>query len=348
MGQWTEAMFRTLQGSNRSSNPNIKPRFAGTANPGGIGHAWLKRLFVKKEYKERERPQDYNFIQALVHDNQALMEADPDYIHRLNAETNEALRRAYLDGDWDISAGAYFSEIRRNVHFIPAFTVPPHWRRFGSYDFGFTHPAAFGWFAVDEDGNVYMYREFIKPQLRVDQFAKELLKHEDIKSLYPIVAGRDCWTTKGVIREDNPPTIADEFKTHGIILKPAVIDRINGANQVRKYLAWQDKINSKPKFFIMDSCPITYDCLTRMLVDPDRPEDVLKQDAIEGDVMTGDDPYDMVRYGLMSRPILSEALPVNHPRGTPEYAAQQISEMEKAAEEYFQNQENPEKGYGLF
>jgi len=339
-GAWSEQMFRTLHGSNRSSDPRIKPRCFMTANPGGIGHAWLKRIFVERKFKPNERAADYNFIQALVYDNAALMAADPDYISRLQAETNPALRRAYLEGDWDIMAGAYFDEIRRDVHFIPYFAPPKHWRKFGAYDFGFTHPATFGWFAVDEDGNVYLYREFVKAKLRVDQYAKELKKFPDTTDLYPIVGGRDCWTTKGVIREDNPPTIADEFKSHGIILKPAVVDRIQGANQVRKYLAWQDKPNLKPKFFIMDNCPITFECLSRMIVDPDRPEDVLKVDSLNGETDSGDDPYDMVRYGLMSRPLLTEALPDKHPYGSEPWAKQQVTQMEQAAEEHFKAQED--------
>ena len=128
-------MFRTLLGSNRSSRPGIKARAILTGNPGGIGHAWLKRIFVERKFKEEERPEDYTFIQAFVQDNQALLENDPDYVHRLKTEPNEALRRAFLYGDWDIFAGQFFSEISRTVHLIKPFNIPHHWTRFGAYDF---------------------------------------------------------------------------------------------------------------------------------------------------------------------------------------------------------------------
>jgi phage terminase large subunit len=308
-GQWTEAMFRKLQGSNRSSKPGIKARMILTGNPGGIGHKWLKRIFVERRFNERERPEDHAFIQALVDDNAALLENDPDYVHRLDAEPNEALRKAYRYGDWDIFAGQYFSEIRRDVHVVPTFTPPDHWNRFGAYDFGFNHPAAFGWFAVDEDGNVYLYREFIQAQLRIDQYAAELHKFMDTKRLGYIVAGRDCWAQKmQYTNTATPPTIAEEFMNHGIHLHPATVDRIQGASQVRSYLSWQGTKSGKPRLFIMDNCPITFDCLTRMQHDPNRAEDVLKVDADGGDPMSGDDPYDMLRYALMSRPILSEPI----------------------------------------
>lgn len=320
-GQWTEGMVRKLQGSNRSSKPGIKARTLLTGNPGGIGHTWLKRLFIEKRFNERERPQDYAFIQALVDDNPALLENDPDYVHRLNTEPNEALRKAYRYGDWDIFAGQFFGEIRREVHFIKPFAIPSHWNRFGAYDYGFNHPAAFGWFAVDEDGNVYLYREFAKAQLRVDQFATELNKYADTKKLEYIVAGWDCWVTKGVIKHGTPPTVAEEFSNHDLILRKATIDRIQGAAQVRNFLAWQNKANgsNKPKFFIFDTCPNTFECLTRMQTDPDRPEDTLKQDATDGDPLTGDDSYDMVRYGLMSRPWASEPLKIPIKYGSKEY-----------------------------
>ena len=323
-GQWTEAMFRTLLGSNRSSNPGFKSRCLLTGNPGGIGHAWLKRIFIERRFNSFERSSDYSFVQALVDDNPALIENDPDYVHKLNSEPNEALRKAYRYGDWDIFAGQYFGEIRREVHFIPPFTLPAHWARFGSYDFGYNHPAAFGWFACDTDGNVYLYRELIKAGMRIDQFAQEIKKFEDTKDLYTIIAGHDCWAKKNVMNDKSPPTIAEEFTKHELFLTRAVIDRVQGASQLRNYLAWQNLSSgrTKPRLFIFNTCPITFDCLSRMQHDPDHLEDVLKVDATQGDPMTGDDAYDMIRYAMMSRPLLTDEPKINHKPGTPEHSAQ--------------------------
>lgn len=353
-GQWTETMFRRLMGSNRSSKPGIPARAALTANPGGIGHKWLKRLFIERRFNDRERPSDYSFIQALVRDNAALLENDPDYVRRLEAEPSEVLRKAYLYGDWDIFAGQFFSEIRREVHFIKPFDIPVHWNRFGAYDFGFNHPAAFGWFAVDEDGNVFLYRELIKAQLRVDQFATAINKYPETKDI-PIYAGWDCWTQKGVIKEGTPPTIADEFSSHGLFLKKAVIDRIQGAAQLRKYLAWQNLANgrNKPRFYIFDTCPISFDCLTRVEHDPDRIEDVLKIDAHDGDPMTGDDAYDMIRMGLMSRPAITDPIIRKAPVGSKDWYKEQAEgiwerEREKLNEDQGHWPSDQDSGFGRF
>lgn len=346
-GQWTEAMFRKLMGSNRSSKPGIKARAILTGNPGGIGHGWLKRLFIERRFTAIERPDDYVFIQALVDDNPALLKNDPDYVHRLEAEPNEALRKAYRFGDWDIFAGQFFTEIRRDIHYIAPFSIPNRWNKFGSYDFGFNHPAAFGWFATDEDGNTYLYREHIQAALRIDQFAKEIKSFPETEGLYPIVAGHDCWAKKNVMNDSSPPTIEEEFRKHGIRLKQAVIDRVQGATQIRKYLAWQDRPNNKPRFYIFNTCPISFDCLTRMQHNPLNVEDVLKVDAVDGDTMTGDDAYDMIRMGLMSRPILTESVKVKHEYGSKEWAQAEVTQMEEQAEEYFLKLHEETSGYGM-
>lgn len=350
VGQWHEAMFRKLLGSNRSSRPGISAKAILTGNPGGPGHKWLKRIFIEKRFNERERPQDYAFVQALVDDNPALILNDPDYVHRLESEPNEALRKAYRYGSWDIFAGQYFSEIRREVHVIAPFNIPRHWNRFGAYDYGFNHPAAFGWFAVDEDGNIYLYRELVRAQMRVDQFAEALRQYPDTATLQPIVAGWDCWTKKGTIQTGSSPTIAEEFLKHEIMLTRAKIDRVQGAVQVRNYLAWKEHANgrNKPKFFIFDSCPVTFDALTRMEHDPDHVEDVLKVDATEGDPLSGDDAYDMCRYGLMSRPLISSPERADLVPRSAAWMQHQRKQLDESIEKQIEYQQAAERGEDIF
>src|SRR4029077_8544860 len=154
------------------------------------------------------------------------------------------------------------------------------------------------------------------------------------------VAGHDCWTQKNVLKDNmHPPTVAEEFLTHGINLSRATIDRIQGAAQLRSYLAWQGKPNKKPRFFIFENCPISFDTISRMIHDPDKVEDVLKVDATEGDPYSGDDAYDMVRYGLMSRPAISDPIKPKIVVGTKAWHDEQNAkaweiERQKIEEEY--------------
>jgi len=71
--------------------------------------------------------------------------------------------------------------------------------------------------------------------------------------------------------------------------------------------------------------------------DPDRIEDVLKVDAVEGDPMTGDDAYDETRYFLMSRPAVSDAPPLSKPE-------KEVKAMEDYALAQHQRKKDVEKG----
>ena len=58
--QLTEYQFQTLKGALRGANPYPKRMYL-TCNPGGVGHGWVKRLFIDREYREGEDPKDYCF-----------------------------------------------------------------------------------------------------------------------------------------------------------------------------------------------------------------------------------------------------------------------------------------------
>ena len=81
--QFTEYQYQTLTACLRGAN-DFPKRMYLTCNPGGVGHEWVKRLFVSKRYKESENPNDYEFISATVFDNKVLMEKDKGYVDMLN------------------------------------------------------------------------------------------------------------------------------------------------------------------------------------------------------------------------------------------------------------------------
>lgn len=79
---FTEEEFRGLAACVRGVN-RIPKRVYLTCNPGGVGHAWVKRLFLDRRFRPGEEPADYCFIPATVDDNRDLMEANPDYVKQL-------------------------------------------------------------------------------------------------------------------------------------------------------------------------------------------------------------------------------------------------------------------------
>ena len=140
-----------------------------TCNPGGVGHEWVKRLFITKRYENGENPEDYTFIAARVYDNRALVEQDTGYVKMLE-NLPEDLRRAWLDGDWNVFAGQYFSEWSEKTHVMEPFPIPAHWRRYFAMDYGLDMLAGY-WIAVDTTGRAYVYREIYESGLIISELS---------------------------------------------------------------------------------------------------------------------------------------------------------------------------------
>lgn len=142
--QFSEEAFRLLGGCLRGVN-EIPKRMYLTCNPGGVGHRWVKRLFIDRDYKtncenpeENENPDDYTMIFATVEDNYHLLQSSPAYLQTLSA-LPEDVRRAYRYGDWNAVGGNYFKEFSPETHTMKPFKIPAHWLRYRSFDYGLTY-----------------------------------------------------------------------------------------------------------------------------------------------------------------------------------------------------------------
>ncbi|HWQ57693.1 MAG TPA: phage terminase large subunit [Clostridia bacterium] len=193
---FTEEQMRFLTTCNRTVKPAFRPRMYYTCNPGNVGHGWVKRLFIDRRYENGERPKDYLFIPARVWDNKVLLAADPDYVRALES-LPEDLRRAYLDGDWDVHAGQYFREFSRQRHVVSPFDIPAWWKRFRSMDWGYNDPCCVLWHAVDGDGRVYTYRELYARCLRADEVASRVVALSAGERITYTVASPDMWQKRG-------------------------------------------------------------------------------------------------------------------------------------------------------
>ena len=154
--QLDESWIRRITACVRGVNAFPK-RVYYTCNPGGRGHAYIKRLFIDRRYEPGENPDDYAFIQSLVTDNTALCKAQPDYIRQLEA-LPPRLRDAWLYGRWDVFEGQFFDDFRddpthyddrRFTHVINPFPPPAGWRVYRSFDFGYAKPFSCAWWAMD-------------------------------------------------------------------------------------------------------------------------------------------------------------------------------------------------------
>lgn len=223
--QFTEFQFQCLTESNRSSGLCItpfRPRMYFTCNPGGVGHSWVKRIFIDRDYKETEVPEDYTFIQSLVYENDYLMKNDPDYVRTLE-NLPEDRRKAMLYGDWDIFEGQYFGEFRREIHVVEPFVIPDNWIRYISLDYGLDMFALL-FHAIDTQGNDYVYNEIHQSNLIISDAAKLLSSYEDNKKVKYRFAPPDLWNR----RNDTGKSAAEIFYENGIELTKCSADRING------------------------------------------------------------------------------------------------------------------------
>ena len=230
---FTEFQFQTLTESNRMSG-NMKepfnPRMYFTCNPGGVGHLWVKRLFIDKDYTPTENPDDYKFIPSLVFENKYIMERDPNYVKVLE-NLPEDRKQAMLYGNWDIFDGQFFREFKRSVHVIEPFQIPEHWNRYIAMDYGLDMFAVL-FIAIDTKGKAYVYNEIHKPNLIVSearQTLKSIMRHYKYKYIY---APPDLWNRN----RDTGKSTAELFWEGGLDLTKASNNRIAGWLNVKEWL----------------------------------------------------------------------------------------------------------------
>ena len=291
---FTEEQMRFLTTCNRTTRKDFSPRMYYTCNPGNVGHAWVKRLFIDRLYVENENPNDYLFIPARIYDNKVLLDADPNYIRQLEALPEE-LRRAHLDGDWDVHAGQYFREFSRDRHVIEPFEIPSWWRRFRSMDWGYNDPCCVLWHAVDGENRVYTYRELYVRETRAGEVASMVLELSRGESISYTVASPDMWQKRGAVLSGaggfEGETLAELFTSSGLSLTPADNSRVPGWNRVRDFLAVAP--DGRPNWLCFSDCRNLIRQLPALQFDQHN-----REDAADGD----DHAPEALRYALMSRP----------------------------------------------
>lgn len=245
--QFTEEKFRTLGACLRGVN-RIPKRMYLTCNPGGVGHMWVKRLFIDREYHEGERAQDYRFIPATVDDNVALMKENKDYVQMLDL-LPEDIRRAHRYGDWDALAGQYFSEFRRETHVFPRRIIPQEWAKYRAFDYGLDMFACL-WIAVDFDGRCWVYREVQQQDLVVSDAAALMRDMTPENEMIQFtIAPPDMWSRT----KDTGKSLAELWQENGIGIVKASNNRVQGWLSLKEMLKPAGKDN-RPMMMVSEDC----------------------------------------------------------------------------------------------
>lgn len=263
--QLTETEFRGLVAIVRGNN-GLPKRVYLTCNPGGIGHFWVKRLFVDRDFRGSENPDDYVFIPATVEDNKDI---NKDYLDQLDL-LPEDIRKAHRYGDWNALSGVYFGEFTDGLHTCKPFPIPKHWKRYRAMDYGLDMHACL-WIAQNEQGRCFVYRQFMESDSSPSEAARRQLEltRPDENITYTI-APPDMWS-RG---RDTGKTQAAMFAEHGVDLMRADNDRVNGWMAVKEMLKIQE--DGKPGLIIFDTCANLIDCLKCLQHDKTHVNDVAK------------------------------------------------------------------------
>jgi len=282
-----------IGGACRTSRTDWRPRMYESANPGGVGHQWFKKMYYDPWRSGQET--ETRFIHTTMGDNRFVDAGYTKYLDGLKGW----LRKAWRDGDFEISAGQFFDNWSFDRLVMEPFRTPYGWTYWLAMDWGRVH-----WCIVYllgyADGMIYVIDEHAERRWQVPQHA-EAIRYMlarnmiEYKWLANFVASPDAFAAK----DDTGISIADKFAKQDMPLTRANSDRIQGAAELLHRFGNDEGLPASLQIF--DRCHKLISCIPELVHDPHRPEDVLKTDADDDTGEGGDDPYEALRYGVMER-----------------------------------------------
>ncbi|WP_287602738.1 terminase family protein [Thiothrix sp.] len=274
-----------------------------TGNPGGVGHNWVKQRFVDAgepwgiitdQLSKKQRV----YIPSRLENNTRLSRTD--YSDRLNEVGRPELVKAWLNGDWNVVSGAFLGSLWDTTkHVIAPFRIPAHWVRWRSMDWGYARPYSVIWYAMDENGKTYVYRELYGiangsdgrflpnhgSRENAETVARRIKQLEKFDGeLRGNTADPAIWAKVGT-----ELSIEEHFRREGVRFEPASTgrdSRVAGAQEITRQIQAGTLV-----FF--SSCLHTIRTIASLPVSPLNPEDV--------DTDGEDHAWDSLRYGIRRR-----------------------------------------------
>jgi hypothetical protein len=324
------APINKLRATVRSTTPGVRVGMRLTGNPGGPGHAWVKKRYIDpapegyqilveefvNPWTGKKIGLERVFIPAKLVDNVLLMENQPTYIAQLQQTGSKQLVDAWLMGKWDMIAGAFFTEFSPDRHVLPASamnTIPQHLLMFRALDWGFARPFSVGWYALSDgtwevpgfgpiqEGALVKIREWYgctgtpNEGIRIDAG----LVARGIKAIdRALLDGHGLRVRYGVadpaiFARDGGPSIAETMFSDGVTWNRADNEREAGWQQVRHRLTGNVGV---PLLYFLETCDDTLRTL------PVLQHGTLASRNEDVDTDGEDHAADELRYACMSRP----------------------------------------------
>lgn len=291
------------------SGAGVPVGFRATGNPGGPGHNWVKARYIDPapsgyEILRGKDGLERVFIPSKLTDNKILTSEDPLYVARLKETGSDELVRAWLEGDWNVIDGAFF-DCWTNEMILRPLTIPSHWTRFVSFDWGSARPFSVGWWAVASEDFIYSgkripknalirYREWYgasAPNVGLKLTAEQVgegIKQRQTEDINYYIAD------PAIFAEDGGPSIAERMR---IPWRPADNKRVSargamgGWDQMRNRMVGED---DRPMIYVFDTCADSIRTIPVLQHDQNKAEDL--------DTSAEDHAADEWRYACMSRP----------------------------------------------
>lgn len=301
-----------------------RPKFGAGTNPGGPGHAWVKKYWITKEYPpefkgtDRRTGKKYDIttqfarVTAKASDNPYL---SPEY-HLRNLTLPPDMARKVAHGDWDAPTGQYFPYWNSKIHVLPhaeaMARIQSHWYRALSGDWGYDHPHAFHWHAKDERNQVITFSELWDREIHETEVGRRITRREaEFFKLAPLRAFVFVWDSGKLSPRSSKeqPKSIEKLLCEGLgpkIPRPFPADSRPGVRLIRARLMSQALGHpgdpelgippQAPVWFISDACPRLIEALPQMMRDEDHPEEMAKMDRDAAQI--GDDPVDSAGAAL--------------------------------------------------
>ena len=337
-------VITALRGSLRWPGIEHTPFIAAT-NPGGIGHAWVKDMFVDHTFELDENKnfiepddktgeisytkEDFHYVKAIATDNPHNAKS---YIRMLRS-LPDRLRAAFLDGNWDVFEGQAFDEWDRNVHVVPSMLQHiKGWRLVAAMDWGWRKGVMLLG-AISDEGDIELVHEVVFSKIHAEEAGFQIPKRWEKLGLKPeLVLYDEQMDQSTASHQKGAPTLAEDF-LKGMIRHYRSIEDTPpfvaaphgpGSRKVKydlthKALAFKtDKLGKihpwgRPRLRVQKRCKYTIRTIPALQVDPDKPEDDVDIDSVD------DHAYDALGFLLTSRvfpdpePESEPNLPDRHP-----------------------------------
>jgi hypothetical protein len=219
--------------------------------PGGIGHTWTYKRFVKPyphggKIIIGKAGNKRIYIHATLKDNKYI---DPTYKQSLQGITIEAERKAKELGDWEAYQGQVFDEFRDHkfedepdnaMHVVEPFHIPEWWPRIVIGDWGYTAMTWIGYAAISPKKRMYIYREQYWVKTKIAEWAPHVKLYIDKEHPRLVRFCKSAGQERGQ-EHTIQQQIEDELKTPVELSNNSPGSRVAGKILIHEYLRWQTK-----------------------------------------------------------------------------------------------------------